>query len=65
MASLMASARGVGAPATSPLDYKKVTPAVMAGVWEVPFPPVYRPAAGLTMLSTARDRDTGLIQRNS
>ncbi len=39
VASLMASARGVGAPATSPLDYKKVTPAVMAGVWEVPLPP--------------------------
>ena len=35
MAGLMASARGIGAPATSPLDYKQVTPAVMAGVWEV------------------------------
>ena len=35
VASLMASARGIGAPATSPLDYKQVTPAVMAGVWEV------------------------------
>ena len=37
VAGLMASARGIGAPATSPLDYKQVTPAVMAGVWEVIF----------------------------
>ncbi len=35
VAGLMASARGIGAPATSPLNYKQVTPAVMAGVWEV------------------------------